>query len=219
MRKLFIISVLSFIIHTALFAGVTGKIAGHIIDSETGNPLPGCNILIEGTYLGAATSLDGDFFILNVPPGTYVLKSTMIGYAPVNVEGVVVTIDHTTNLNIEMKVEAIRGETVLVIYDRPAVQADRTSTQVHISEEVIRNLPVQEINDLIEIQSGITKDAGGGLHVRGGRGSEVVYWIDGVPVTDCYDGSATVEVDKNAIQELQLVSGTFNAEYGQAMSG
>jgi outer membrane receptor for ferrienterochelin and colicin len=219
MRKLFIISVLGFIIHTALFAGVTGKIAGHVIDSETGNPLPGCNIVIEGTYLGAASSLDGDFIILNIPPGTYVLKAIMIGYAPVNVEGVVVTIDHTTNLNIEMRVEAIKGETVLVIYDRPVVQVDRTSSQVHLSEDLIADLPVQEVNDLLEMQSGVTKDAGGGLHIRGGRGSEVVYWVDGIPVTDGYDGSSIVEVDKNAIQELQLISGTFNAEYGQAMSG
>lgn len=218
MAKILIIALLLFL-HTALFGGVTGKIAGRVTDKETGRALPGCNILLEGTYLGAASSASGDYVILNIPPGTYVVRATMIGYAPVNIKNVTVSVDHTTNLDIEMSVESIKGEAVLVIYDRPNVQADRTSTQVHISEDVIRDLPVQEVNDLIEIQSGITKDAAGGLHVRGGRGSEVVYWIDGVPVTDSYDGSATVEVDKNAIQELQLVSGTFNAEYGQAMSG
>ncbi|MBU1064045.1 TonB-dependent receptor, partial [bacterium] len=211
--------ILSLLIHTTLFGGVTGKISGRVVDKDTGQPLPGCNIVLKGTYLGAASSAEGDFIILNIPPGTYDLRTTMIGYALLTIENVSVSVDQTTTINLDMTVESIQGETVLVVYNRPAVQADRTSTQVHISEDVIRDLPVQEINDLIEIQSGITKDADGGLHVRGGRGSEVVYWIDGVPVTDSYDGSVTVEVDKNAIQELQLVSGTFNAEYGQAMSG
>ena len=211
--------VLIFFVHTSLFAGVTGKISGHVTDMGTGKPLIGCNVLISGTYLGAATSLNGDFVILNVPPGTYTLRATMIGYTPVEIEGVSVAIDLTTNVNIEMKIEVIQGETVLVVYDRPIVQRDRTSSQVHLSEDFIANLPVQEITEILEIQSGVTRDPGGGIHIRGGRGSEVVYWVDGIPVTDGYDGSQTVEVDKNAIQELQLVTGTFNAEYGQAMSG
>jgi len=218
MDKLRVI-VLLLVLQSVLFGGVTGKISGNVIEKETGRPLPGCNIVLQGTYLGAASSAEGDFIILNIPPGSYNIRATMIGYAPFTIGNVFVSVDQTTNISIEMVIESIQGETVLVVYDRPNVQADRTSTQVHISEEVIRDLPVQEVSELIEIQSGITKDAGGGLHVRGGRGSEVVYWIDGVPVTDSYDGSATVEVDKNAIQELQLVSGTFNAEYGQAMSG
>lgn len=211
--------VLIFFVHTSLFAGVTGKISGYVTDMGTGEPLIGCNVLIGGTYLGAATSLNGDFVILNVPPGTYTLRATMIGYTTVEIEGVLVAIDLTTNVNIEMKIEVIQGETVLVVYDRPIVQRDRTSSQVHLSEDFIANLPVQEITEILEMQSGVTRDPGGGIHIRGGRGSEVVYWVDGIPVTDGYDGGQTVEVDKNAIQELQLVTGTFNAEYGQAMSG
>jgi len=205
--------------HTSLLAGVTGKIFGHVTDMGTDEPLIGCNVMIKDTYLGAATSSTGNFVILNVPPGTYTLRAMMIGYATVEIEGVSVAIDLTTNVNIEMHTEAIRGETVLVVYDRPIVQRDRTSSQVHLSEDFIANLPVQEITEILEIQSGVTTDPSGGIHIRGGRGSEVVYWIDGIPMTDAYDGSRTVEVDKNAIQELQLVSGTFNAEYGQASSG
>ncbi|PIS30787.1 MAG: hypothetical protein COT43_01020 [Candidatus Marinimicrobia bacterium CG08_land_8_20_14_0_20_45_22] len=213
------ITVLSLFLQSVLFGGVTGKISGTIVEKEGRKPLIGCNIIIEGTYLGAASSADGDFIILNIPPGYYNIQATMIGYAPLKIENIAVSVDQTTTVYIEMNIESIQGQTVLVVYDRPDVQADRTSTQVHISEDVIRDMPIQEVSELVEIQSGITKDAGGGLHIRGGRGSEVVYWIDGVPVTDSYDGSAIVEVDKNAIQELQLVSGTFNAEYGQAMSG
>ncbi len=202
-----------------IFAGTTGKIAGYVKDQETGDPLIGCNVLVEGTYLGAASDGTGAFFILNVPPGSYTVKAMMIGYTAKAITDVSVAIDLTTTVNFGLQQTAILGETVTVTYERPAIQNDRTSSDVHISEDVISELPVQDLNDILELQSGITKDAGGGIHVRGGRGSEVAYWVDGIPVTDSYDGSSAIEVDVNSIQELQLVSGTFNAEYGQAMSG
>lgn len=202
-----------------VFAGVTGKIAGTITDRSTGEPLIGCNVVLTGTYMGGATDLDGSFIILNVPPGEYALQANMIGYAAGRMDGIIVTIDLTTNVELELSSELLEGEEVIVEYVRPKVQRDRTSAQVHVDGETISDLPVEEISEVLELQSGITKDAGGGLHIRGGRAREVVYWIDGVPVSDGYDGSQIVEVDKNAIQELQLVSGTFNAEYGQAMSG
>ncbi len=59
---------LSFIISFSVYAGTTGKIAGKVIDEETNEPLPGCNIIIEGTNLGAASNPDGEFFIINIPP-------------------------------------------------------------------------------------------------------------------------------------------------------
>ena len=75
-------------------------------------------------------------------------------------------------------------------------------------------LPVTEISDILELQAGFVDG-----HLRGGRSGEVAYWIDGVPVTDVYDGNTVVDVNKNAVEEMQVISGAFNAEYGQAMSG
>ncbi|NQV49092.1 MAG: TonB-dependent receptor, partial [Candidatus Marinimicrobia bacterium] len=201
------------------FAGTSGKIAGKIYDANTEEPLIGCNVIIQGTYLGGATDLDGSFIILNVPPGEYSLEANMIGYTSSRMTGVIVAIDLTTEVNLQLSSELLEGEMVIVTFVQPKVQRDRTSSQVHVSEDMIQDLPVEEVSDILELQTGVTKDAGGGLHIRGGRAREVVYWVDGVPVSDGYDGSSIVEVDKNAIQELQLVSGTFNAEYGQAMSG
>jgi len=201
------------------FAGITGKITGRVTAGESGEALIGCNVLVEGTYLGAATDEKGEFIILNVPPGRHTVVANMIGYVTQRMPEVEVKIDLTTELDFVLTVAAIQGEAVVVTYDRPVITKDRTSSEVQISDEQIEELPVQDVGDILELQSGITKDAGGGIHVRGGRGSEVVYWIDGIPVTDGYDGSAAVGVDKNSIQELQVISGTFNAEYGQAMSG
>jgi outer membrane receptor for ferrienterochelin and colicin len=204
----------------SLIAGTTGKITGTVVDAETGEPLPGTNIILEGTTIGAATDINGSFFILNVPPGKYNVVVSMIGYKSQRMEDVLVQVDLTTTLNFELSTEVIDlGESITVIAERPPVQVDLTSSEARISSDNIKVMPVTEMRDILELQSGITVDAGGGLHIRGGRSSEIAYWIDGVPVTDVYDGNQSVIVENSSIQELQVVSGTFNAEYGNAMSG
>ncbi len=203
-----------------LWAGTTGKITGRVIDSETGDPLPGANILVEGTTMGAASDLDGRYVILNVPPGTYTLRAQMIGFTPSRVEGVKVSIDLTTTIDFNLTTEVLElGESVTVRAERPMVIRDQTATTAVVGADDMEALPVTEVTEAVELQAGLTKDADGGLHVRGGRSGEISYWIDGIPVTDVYDGGTVVDVNKNMVQELQVVSGAFNAEYGQAMSG
>jgi hypothetical protein len=90
-----------------IFSGTTGKIAGTITDADNGEPLPGVNIVLEGTTMGAVTNLDGYFVILNVPPGSYSIKASYIGYTAQRATEVVVKIDLTTELNFKMKQEAI----------------------------------------------------------------------------------------------------------------
>jgi outer membrane receptor for ferrienterochelin and colicin len=201
-------------------AGTTGKIVGRVTDAQSGEPLPGVNVVIEGTTMGAATDLEGRYMILNVPPGTYSLSASMIGYAKRTVTSVKVSIDLTTKVDFALEQEAIQlGEEVVIVAEQPIVRKDLTSVQANVSAERIANLPVQEFYEVLNIQSGVTVGPGGGIHIRGGRSSEIAYWIDGVPVSDVYDNSLSVEVENASIQELQVISGTFNAEYGQAMSG
>ena len=69
-----IVSVILFILTSSIYSGTTGKIAGIITDNNDGQPLPGANITILGTSLGAATDLNGQFTILEVPPGIYILQ-------------------------------------------------------------------------------------------------------------------------------------------------
>ncbi|MFQ6613472.1 MAG: carboxypeptidase regulatory-like domain-containing protein [Fidelibacterota bacterium] len=202
-----------------LFGGTTGKLTGVVTDASSGEPLPGCNILITGTDLGAASNVDGAYYILNIPPGTYTVKALMIGYGTQTIENVRINVDLTTTLNIRLQVQALEGEEITVVAEKPLIQMDRTSSEARISSEDMDAMPVNEIWDVIHVQSGVTRDAGGGIHIRGGRQQEVAYWVDGVSVTDAYDGGLSVAVDNDAIQELQVISGTFNAEYGQAMSG
>ncbi len=207
----------------SLFAPVTvfsqsGKIAGRVTDAATGDPLPGVNVIIDGTTLGTATGPDGDYVIIGVRPGTYTITASFIGYTTQKREDVRVSVDLTTTVDFELGEEVLEGEEIVVTAEYEVVRKDLTSSESRVTAETIENLPVQEVGDLLSAQAGVTM-RGGGLHIRGGRSSEVAYFIDGVRVSDAYDGSISVEVENDAIEELQVISGTFNAEYGQAMSG
>lgn len=200
---------------TINFAGVTGKISGQIIDASTGDPIIGANVIIKDTYLGAAADIEGFYYINNIPPGTYDVTVTAIGYTKTTVTNVRVRIDLTTNVDLKLSPETVQlGEEVVVVADKPLIIKDLTATTAVVSSDDIDALPVTEFQEILELQAGVI-----GGHVRGGRSGEVVYAIDGVPVTDTYDGSTVIDVNTSAIQELQFVSGAFNAEYGKALSG
>ena len=199
-------------------AGTTGKISGKVVD-EKNQPLIGCNIIIKNTSLGAATNLEGEYFIINIPPGSYDISASMIGYSTVTIEGTQVMVDLTAKADFFLNPESIAGEEIIVTAEKPTVRLDQTSMSAVVSSEDIENLPVTEVGDIIELQAGIVRDPNGGFHVRGGRSSEVSFWVDGVATTDSYDGSSGLEIENAGIQEVQVISGTFNAEYGQAMSG
>ena len=201
------------------FAGTTGKIRGFITDKKSGEALPGVNVVVQGTNTGAATDLNGEYIITNIPPGTYSLTSSMIGYANATVVNIKVSIDLTTEVNfgLEEAVLDIGGE-VVIRAERPIVQKDLTSSQASVSAEDIDLLPVQNVDQILTLQAGVLQTSDG-IHIRGGRASEVAYYVDGVSVTDSYDNKLAVEVENASVQELQVISGTFNAEYGQAMSG
>jgi len=141
----------------------------------------------------------------------------MIGYQDILIHDVRVRIDLTTTIDAELNEGVIGLDAVDVTADRPMVQADVTYSQANISSDEVSMLPVEEFEDVIALQSGVVQ-SDGEMHVRGGRGGEISYLIDGVAVTDPFNAGMAVEIENNAIQELQFISGTFNAEYGQAMS-
>ncbi len=208
------------LVSSSIFAGTTGKIVGRITDASTGEALPFVNVIIMGTNSGAATDIDGYYAILNVPPGTYEVKASAIGYNSVTVQNVKVSIDLTTDISFELSSASIElSEEVVVVATKPLIQKDLTSSTAIVGDELISELPVTDISDVLSLQSGIVISGDGGLHLRGGRAGQVTYQIDGVPVTDSYDGSTIVDVNSSAVQELQVISGAFNAEYGQALSG
>ena len=200
-------------------AGTTGKIAGMVTSRETGEPLVGANVIIEGYNLGAATDEDGSYYILNIPPGIYTVKAIYVGYTTQVVEEVRVQVDLTTRLDFVLSASILEmTEEVVVIAER-FIQKDLTSSEISMQADQIKSLPVRDVPSLLSMQAGITRDAGGELHIRGGRTNEISYMIDGVQVMNAVDRSAGISIDDQSIEELKAITGTFNAEYGQALSG
>jgi len=209
----------SIVIAHSVFGGTTGKLAGKAFDAKSKEMLPSCNIIIVGTSLGTVADVDGNYVILNIPPGVYSVRAQFVGYQPVVAENVSISIDQTTKLDFALNESTVQLQAVVVEGKQDAVKKDVTSSQSVVSAEEIKSLPVSEFNDILGLQAGVSKDANGDFHIRGGRTSEIAYWVNGISITDPYDNSRGVDIDNSSIQELQVISGTFNAEYGNAMSG
>ncbi len=212
-------TILLFILCSTLFAQTGGKIVGTVVDKDTREPLIGANVLVEGTTLGAATDLDGTFIILRVPPGKYDLRVVYIGYQELIMQNVEVLTALTTALDFELSQEAIVGEQVIVVAETPVIRKDLTSVEARVQAEQIDRMPVQELNDVLSLQAGITRDQDGEIHIRGGRSTEISYMVNGISITDDFTRTQSFQIENESIQELQVVAGTFNAEYGNAMSG
>ena len=214
MKKSLLLIVLSIAFSSVLFAGTTGKISGKIIDKNTNEPLIGANVIIIGTTMGAATDIDGNYFIINIPPGVYEVRASLVGYSSHTFNNVRISVDQTTKLDFELTTEAFEIGSVVVSAARPIVQKDLTSTESNISGSQISMLPLEDVGSIVNLQAGVVEG-----HFRGGRIGEVKYLIDGVSVNDAYSGQSSLSAEVNSIQELQVLTGTFNAEYGEALSG
>lgn len=239
-----VFSMLSFALAALVFAGTTGKITGRVVDKQTGEPLAGASVQIVGTTMGTAADANGYYFILQVPPGTYAVKATVIGFEPVTVTNVQVAVDLTTKIDFSLKPTVLEiTEGMTVVAERPIIEKDVTFSSYRVSSDRIANMPtVSDVRDLVARQPGVV---GEGLHinVRGGRTGEMLYVVDGVSSRDPHFNQATrttleqvgqftsnpvdeltargggLSVPSNAIAEVEVITGGFNAEYGNAMSG
>ena len=118
-RRVYIFFSVVLFFFNSVFAGTTGKLSGSVTTKETGEPLIGANVMIEGTVLGAATDTEGNYFILQVPPGTYTVRFTMIGYQTVVMNDVRIRVDLTTTLDGRLSESAVGLEEVIVQAERP----------------------------------------------------------------------------------------------------
>jgi len=212
-RMILIFTFFIFYIQTSfLLAGITGKIAGKIEDKATGEVLAGANVSIIGTSLGAATSIDGNYFILNIPPGTYDLKISMMGYKATTVTGLRVKVDQTTTLNYKLEPAVLEGEEVFVIAEKPKVEIDLTASKQTMSAGEVNNSWGIELKDVIRDLPGINENGG----IRGGYGLDVAYNLNGMDMRDVGSNTNFSLINLTTIQEVEVLTGGFNAEYGQA---
>lgn len=106
-----------------------GRISGTVTDKQTGEALVGANIIVVGTSFGAATNVNGEYIINNIPAGNYSVKASYIGYQDVTVSNLTVNSGLTTRLNFELNpVEISTGE-VVIISQRPLIEKTSTNAK------------------------------------------------------------------------------------------
>jgi hypothetical protein len=213
--------ILIFFSFSVLQAGTSGKIAGTIKDLETGQPLPGVTVMLEGTNIGTSTDEDGDYFLINIPVGSHILKASSIGYESVEKIQVKVFTDLTTPVDFQLKSSPIPlTNPITVVAERPLIQKDLTSSTEIVTREALVNLPnAVNIQQVISNMAGTVVDKDNLLYVRGGRTGTVGYFFDGVSVQDPFVGQVGIRITPDALEELNLTTGGFSAEYGEALSG
>ncbi|MEO8168367.1 MAG: TonB-dependent receptor, partial [bacterium] len=217
-NKLVLFLSLLLLVPAFMFAGVTGKIRGKVIDKESKEALVGANVAIEGTSMGARTDVDGEYTILNVPAGVYSVRGSFVGYANTTVSNVRVSTDLTTQLDFSLLSEAIQVTGVEIIAERPMINKSATNAVRVIGGDELLSIPVRGVAAVVALQAGVVAQ-GGELFIRGGRFDEVGYYIDGADARDARTGRQAITVVPEALEEFQVQAGGYNAEYGGANAG
>ncbi len=198
-----------------LYGGITGSLSGTVIDKATEKPLPGAQIIIEGTTTGAMADKNGFYMIQNLPAGTSDVSVQMIGYSPVKIKDVQINLDLNTTQNFYLPEEVLTLNEVVITRKHELIQNEITSSTYFISgEEIDNRLPIDSYQDAITLLPGVV-----GNHFRGGRQTDVLYMLDGLPIQSGLSREIASNFPNSSIVEMMVQTGGFNAEYGHATSG
>lgn len=206
---------ITFVTKNIVFGGTTGILEGKVIDKERKEPLAEVNVLVVGTLHAATTDTEGHFQINNIRAGVYDVRFRILGYKPIVMKNVTVLPDLRNHLDVELESSPIEMEAVEVQARQPLIQKDQAATAFSISEIKLEKLPVSTIKEVLSLQPSTTIEG----NIRGGKTSEVVFLVDGLPVQDVIGGGLGASLPKSSITGLTIFTGGFDAEYGNALSG
>jgi outer membrane receptor protein involved in Fe transport len=202
-----------------LYTQSRSRVTGVVKDIDTKEPLIGVNVVIEGTSLGANTDNNGKYFIINVPVGTYRLRASAVGYARKIVKDVLVSTDRITTVDFELKPEAVQSQEVVITAERNNLHKEVSNTQIVVTnDEIVDAVGIREINVFLAKQPGVS-DENGFMTIRGGSADQTGSMINGLSYTNPATGSAETSIPLSAIEQVSLLSGGYNAEYGNFRSG
>ncbi len=222
LRNILLLMVLALFASSAVFAGTTGKLRGKIINKKSKDAVPFAVVEIEGTTMGAQADVNGEYIIINVPPGIYTVSASITGYTTVKTQNVDIRVDATKEINFVLEESVIEMEAEIVVAQRDLLQKTETANLRQITAEEIKNKPVSTVQDLLTTQVGVVERFGE-IHIRGGRSNEVTYVVDGVAIKDPLGGRGAVDqamnIDARAVEDIQIIKGGYDAEYGNATSG
>jgi iron complex outermembrane receptor protein len=204
-----------------------GVIAGTVEEQKTRERLPGANVIVEGTTIGAAADINGNFLIRGVPPGTYRMRASIIGYVPAVISGVKVAANETTQVNFKLTPTAIEVPEVVVTATKKAQSFMETPASISVvSARQIEQHNQVTLDDVLEFTPGVNM-MGGQINIRGssgysrGAGSRVLLLVDGVPMLPGDSGDIKWDaLPPSEIDRVEIVKGASSALYGSyAMGG
>lgn len=218
MKKL--ITSIILLVSGLIIAQSPGSLSGTIKDKATGEGLPGVNVVLKGTYYGAATDINGKYNIPSINPGNYTVEISLIGYKTVQFTGVQIVANQSKKIDVLLEETVLTlGQDVVVVGEKPLLDVEETQSKKNISREEIEIAIIENITDLVSQQAGVVK-SDNAIHIRGGRSYENAFLLDGVSVQDPLAGTGFgLQLSANALEEVEVITGGYNAEYGQATSG
>jgi outer membrane receptor protein involved in Fe transport len=211
-------SILLLLVSTGyLLAGTTGTLTGAVTDSE-GGPVTGASVIVEGTGYGSMTDAEGIYVIIGLSPGEYRVTARMVGMAPSTHDGVTVIADRTTINDFPLETSSVGSTIITVVDQRREILQLVPSTMHVVTRQDLPMMPVFGILDIVTSQPGVAF-RNGDIHIRGGRGGEVEFLVDGMPLRSPVNGTLSGSLPAAAMEEISMLTGGFPAEYGNAMSG
>jgi outer membrane receptor protein involved in Fe transport len=212
--------IFSLMITSVVFCQQTGGLTGVVTDAASNEPLPGVNVILKGTYHGAATDINGVFKITGINPGKYNIDVSLIGYKTFQYTGVEIEPNKIKQLDVKLEETVLTlDQDVVVIGDKPLLDPEETQSKKTVSREEIDALIVENIRNIVTQQTGVVT-ADNEVNIRGGRSYENAFLLDGVSVQDPLSGTGFgLQLSASAIEEVEVITGGFNAEFGQATSG
>ncbi len=212
----------------------SGKITGVVTDAQTGGPLSGAQVYLEGVGVGTLSSENGRFFLINVEPGVYTVAVELIGYQTMRRQGVLVAIDVTRTLDFVLTPQAIAVEEVRVEVEAvPLVDVTTTGTRDVFQASDLADIPVKNLNEVLRLRQGFlvvpqntdllsfqdTRRALTPLRIRGGRAGETLTLIDGIPINNFVFGGPSFDLTNMAYEQIDFIRGGYEPQYGNALSG
>ncbi|MBM4175605.1 MAG: TonB-dependent receptor [Ignavibacteria bacterium] len=220
MKKIFTLVLVLLFVSSSLFAQEKATLSGKITDAKTSETLPAVNVIIKGTYYGAASDINGNYTIRNVNPGSYTIEVSLIGYKLVQFTGVKIAEGEKKVLNVKLEETVLTlDRDIVVVGEKPMLDVEETQSKKLISREDIEVALIENVKDVVTQQAGVVY-SDNAIHIRGGRAYENAFLLDGVSIQDPLSGTGFgLQLSASSIEEVEVITGGYNAEYGQATSG
>ncbi|MFC1555666.1 TonB-dependent receptor domain-containing protein [candidate division KSB1 bacterium] len=203
-----------------------GDVKGVVVDNETGEPLVGVNVLVKGTMIGASTDESGRFSIPQLSPGIYTFEASMIGYEKEIKENMTIAENESIELRFELTERILSLGEIVVTPGHFSLMDEVPTLTNSLASEDVRDFPQlgEDIFRVVNRLPGLSSnDFSAKFAVRGGEYGEVLLMLDGMELFDPYHlkmiqgGFSIIDVD--LIENIDMMTGAFSADYGKRLSG